>query len=42
MAEVWPNPIGVEKYDVTLFNGFNVPVEIVPSVITPLTFLGPS
>ena len=34
MAEIWPNPIGVEKYDVTLFNGFNLPVKITPSVIT--------
>ena len=35
MAEVWLNPIGMEKYDVTVFNGFNIPVKITPSVITP-------
>ena len=38
VAEVWPNPIGEEKYDVTLFNGFNIPVTITPTIINPPKF----
>ena len=33
MTEIWPKPIGAEKYDMTLFKGFNIPVKIAPAII---------
>ena len=40
VAEIWLNSIGRDIYDVTLFNGFNLPVTIAPTVINPPKFHG--
>ena len=42
MAEIWPNPTEIEKYNVTLFNGFNVPITIAPTLIGVPGFPGQS